>query len=106
VQVDLVAGEEEQHAEPEAGEEVEEVGRLEPEHLRTDQDTEQQLEDHCRDDQPAGAAHGGDGPGHGRDEDDRQELVRIHDLARGEQRRRGHRPIAAAPAGPRIIRCG
>ena len=45
LEVDLVAGEEEQHAEPEVGEEVDEVVALgEPEHLGADHDPEQQFD--------------------------------------------------------------
>ena len=45
LEVDLVAGEEEQHAEPEVGEELDEVGHLQPEHLRPDHDAEHELDD-------------------------------------------------------------
>ena len=49
LEVDLVAGEEEEHAEPEVREEVEElVGLREAQHVGTDQDPEDDLEDHDR----------------------------------------------------------
>ena len=58
VQVDLVAGEEEQHAQPEAGEEDHEVAHVQPEHLRADHHPQEQLGDDGRDEQSASGEHG------------------------------------------------
>ena len=53
LEVDLVAGEEEQHAEAEAGEEVDElIAVREPQHVGPDHDAEDELEHDHRDDRP------------------------------------------------------
>jgi hypothetical protein len=77
-QVELVAGEEEQHPEPEVGEEPEELRRVEPEHLRPDHDPEQQLDDDHRDEHAPAAEQGRDGARDRGDGDDDEEVPRIH----------------------------
>ena len=76
--VDLVAGEEEEHAEPEVREELRErVDVGEVEHLRSDDHAEGQLDHDDRDEQVASARHRDERRRHGRRHDDREERAGV-----------------------------
>ena len=76
--VDLVAGEEEQHAQTEIGEELREVIDLrDVESLGPDHHAQHQLEHDHRQEQTAPARDGGDRPGHRPGHDDREERSRV-----------------------------
>jgi hypothetical protein len=77
-EVDLVAGEEEEHPEAERGEEVGEVIRLgHVERLRPDRDPQQQLDDHHRH-RDARLDQGGDRAGRRGGDDDHEEGRRVY----------------------------
>ena len=105
--VDLVAGEEEQQAEPEIGEELEELGGLQAEHLRADHDAQQHLDDDRRDEHASAAEQGRDGARDRGDADDDEEVLRI-DRRRigGEGQPRAHAATFHAGERDRIIRSG
>jgi hypothetical protein len=100
VQVDLVAGEEEQHPEPEVREELHEIRDVQAEHLGADDDAEQQLDHDRRQQQSAPCHERGHRPRDGGRRDDDEEVRRL-DLHRGQEEP-AHMPIAV-PAAPRRI---
>jgi hypothetical protein len=73
-QVDLVAGEEEEHPEAEVGEELREVIDMpDPQHVRADDDPKHELEDDRRHDEPASRPDRGEGARHGCGDHDDEE---------------------------------
>jgi hypothetical protein len=102
VQVDLVAGEEEQHPEAEVREEVDELRDVQAEHLRADDDAEQQFDHDRRQQQPAAGHQCGHRPRDGGRRDDDEEVRRL-DLDRREDHELAHTPIAVPAPARRIM---
>jgi hypothetical protein len=101
LEVDLVAGEEEQHSEPEVGEELDELRHVDPEHLRPDHDAEQELDDDRREQKAARRHERRERPGRRRRRDDREEHRRL-DMNGGG----GHATIAPGSPVAGLIRNG
>ena len=107
LEVDLVAGEEEQHPEPEVGEEVDElVGLGEAEHLGPDHDPEDQLDhDHRRRQPLRHHDHGDRRQGGGQDDREEGGFVDRDQTGAGlSMRRRSRSPTTPARRSPRILR--